>query len=169
MNYDKPLVKIVVLSGALGVGVSPLFAQTAPGGTGPAMPSNPGVQQPSPTFPQPGQTVPQPAQPGVPAQPAPGVPQTDRFPGQPTPGLPSTEPVPGQPAPIPGQPGTIPEKLDQPRPTTPPVTPDTRMERGPGSGARLDGERRSITPPAPPTVPGAGQTGTPNTEGSLNR
>lgn len=49
--------------------------------------------------------------PGGPAQPGPAVPQTQpTIPGQraPSPGLPQTDP-------LPGQPGTIPEHMQQPR------------------------------------------------------
>jgi hypothetical protein len=170
MQSRKPLVSAIVLSASVGLIAPFAFAQTAPGGT-PIGPATPGGVPPSgPTRPQPGQTLPQPARPNAPVQPAPGVLQTDPFPGRPTPGGTPIEPVPGQPAPIPGQPGTIPERLEQPRPTTPPAKPGSSPEmQAPGSGARLDGERRSIIPPEPRTIPNSYQGVTPGTQGGVAR
>jgi hypothetical protein len=86
MNRQKQLFAITVLSASIGLSVQPIFAQTAPGGT--TTPGGPA--QPGPAVPQPGPQI----QPTIPGKPAPGLPQTD---------------------PIPGQPGTIPERMQHPR------------------------------------------------------
>jgi hypothetical protein len=165
MKQKRNVIKAVILSGAVGLGAPPLFAQTAPGGglSGPANPNQPvpNAQQPGPTFPQPGPTVPQQGQRTTPTEPTPGLPQTKPIPGQPTPGSPQTEPVPGQTAPAPGQPGTIPERLDQPGATNrldPPS--NSPQQQAPGTGAKLEGERRSIIPPEPRSTIPPGQSGT---------
>jgi hypothetical protein len=81
----KEILTAVLLSGSVGLGAQSLFAQGVPGGR-PSGPSSPGQ-----TVPQPG--MPREMQPTIPGQPAPGLPQT---------------------APIPGQPGTIPEQIQPP-------------------------------------------------------
>jgi hypothetical protein len=166
MKRKKEIMTAAILSGIVGLGAPSLFAQTAPGGvpSGSATPGQtaPTVPQPGPTFPQPGLTVPQQPQPNIPGQPAPGLPQSKPIPGQPTPGLPQTEPIPGQAAPLPGQPGTIPERLEQPTTPNRLDVPGTSTEKpAPGTGAKLEGERRSIIPPAPRTatpIPGEADT-----------
>lgn len=167
MKQKNQLVTAVFLSATVGLGAQSLSAQTAPGSgsSGPTTPGQPlpNAQQPSPTFPQPGLTIPQPRQPETPTQPSPGLPQTKPFPGQPTtPGAPQTEPMPGQTAPLPGQPGTIPERLDQPSAPNRLDAPGSSTEKqAPGTGAKLEGERRSIIPPAPHTAtPRSGESGT---------
>ncbi|HWO42156.1 MAG TPA: peptidoglycan-binding protein [Candidatus Eisenbacteria bacterium] len=93
MTRKKQIVTAVLISGTLGWGAQPVFAQggSSPGGaTGPT----------GPTVPQPGPEVPRETQPTLPGKPAPGIPQTD--------------PVPGQPRTMPGGPGTIPERMEQP-------------------------------------------------------
>jgi Putative peptidoglycan binding domain len=92
MNRKKEIVTAVLLSGSIGIGAQSLFAQGMPGG-GPSGPSTPG-QTTGPTVPQPEPTIPQQTQPTIPGQPAPGLPQT---------------------APMPGQPGTIPERMQPPQ------------------------------------------------------
>jgi hypothetical protein len=166
MKRKKEIATAVILSGTLGLGVQSVFAQNSPGGapTGPAGPgqSMPNAQQPGPTFPEPGMTTPQPGRPGVPTQPAPGIPQTKRFPGQPTPGSPQPDPVPGQTTPRPTQPGTVPEKLDPLGETNRLDRPGTSTENSTPQGSSLEGERRSITPPEPrSTMPQSGQSATP--------
>jgi hypothetical protein len=167
MKRNKQLVTVVILSGTLSLGAQALFAQSAPGGapSGPGTPrqTTPTVPQPGATFPEPGTTIPQQTQPNIPGQPAPGIPQTRPFPGQPTtPSSPQSETIPGQTTPVPGQPGTIPEILDQPGATNRLDRPGTSTERQtPGTGSSLEGERRSIIPPEPrSTVPQPGQSGT---------
>lgn len=155
MKRKKEIMTAVILSGTIGFAGQSLFAQTTPGGpSGPATPGQPipNTQQPSPTFPEPGLTIPQPRQPAVPGQPAPGLPQSKPLPGQPTPGSPQTEPIPGQTAPLPGQQGTIPEKFEQPGATNRLDGSGTSTEKQAPQGTRLEGERRSIIPPAPPTT-----------------
>jgi hypothetical protein len=165
MKCKQRLVQAAILSAAVSLGAESLFAQTAPGGglSGPANPSQPvpNAQQPGPTFPQPGLTVPQEGQRSTPTQPTPGLPQSKPLPGQPTPGSPQTEPIPGQTAPLPGQPGTIPERFEQPGATNRVAPPATSTENpAPKTGARLEGERRSVTPPPPQgTTPLPGETG----------
>jgi len=95
MTRRKQIVTAVLISGTVGLGVQPVFAQT---GTSPGGSSAPG--QTGPTVPQPGPQVPRETQPTFPGKPAPGIPQTD--------------PVPGQPRTVPGGPGTIPERVEQP-------------------------------------------------------
>jgi hypothetical protein len=91
MKAKKRILTALLLSGSVGLGGQPLFAQSAPGG-GSIGPSNPG--QTGPTVPQPGPGIPRETQPTIPGQPAPGLPQNH---------------------PIPGQPGTIPERVERPR------------------------------------------------------
>lgn len=86
MNRRKRILTAAVLSASVGLGAQSVVAQNAPGGT--SMPGSPA--QPGPAIPQPGPQV----QPTIPGKPAPGLPQTD---------------------PIPGQPGTIPERMEHPR------------------------------------------------------
>jgi hypothetical protein len=187
MGRRKRFITIVMLSGTLGLGAESLVAQTAPGGTaaGPAAGQNaPGVpgstsprtepgtipmepatpgqsvpNSPGPTFPQPETGIP-PQRPLDPlSQPAPGAHQSKPFPGQ---SAPHAEPVPGQTAPLPSQPGTTsPERLDQPSIPNHLDTPSGPSERqAPGTGAKLEGERRLIIPPAPPsTTPQPGNSG----------
>lgn len=102
MKRKREILAAVILSGTVGLGAQSLFAQTAPGGA-PSGPVTPGKT--GPTVPQPGPTMPPQTQPTIPAQPAPGRPQT--------------EAIPGQTAPLPGQPGTIPEIVEQPGMTKP--------------------------------------------------
>src|SRR5919108_279978 len=90
MKRKKQILTAILLSGSVGLGAQSLFAQSAPGG-GPSAPSNPGTT--GPTVPQPGPGMPQEMQPTIPGQPAPGLPQTWPFPGQP---------------------GTIPERIQPP-------------------------------------------------------
>jgi hypothetical protein len=90
MKSKKIIVTALLLSGSVGLGGQSLLAQSAPGGG--IGPSNPG--QTGPTVPQPGPGVPRETQPTIPGQPAPGFPQ-------------------GQP--IPGQRGTIPERVERPK------------------------------------------------------
>ena len=85
MNRKKRIFTAAVLSASVGLGAQAVFAQSAPGGM--SMPGGPA--QPGPAIPQPGPQV----QPTIPGKPAPGLPQTD---------------------PIPGQPGTIPERMQHP-------------------------------------------------------
>ena len=86
MKQRSKILTVALLSASVGVGAQSLFAQSAPGGS--SAPGSPG--QPGPATPQPGPRT----QPTIPGQPAPGLPQTD---------------------PIPGRPGTIPERAEQPR------------------------------------------------------
>lgn len=89
MNLKNRTVTALIVSSSLGFGAQALLAQTVPGGapSGPMAPRGPVAPQPDPTFPQ--QT-----QPTIPGQPAPGLPR-------------QTEPVPGQQ-------GTIPERMQPP-------------------------------------------------------
>jgi hypothetical protein len=90
----KKIVTAALLSASIGLGTNSLLAQTTPGGsTGPTNPSGPIAPMPRET------------QPTIPGQPAPGLPQTNPMPGQAAPGMPS---------PMPGQPGTIPERVQRP-------------------------------------------------------
>jgi hypothetical protein len=90
MRRKKHLVTAALLSASVGLGAQSIFAQTSPGGS--PRPSNP--SQSGPTVPQPGPSSPRETQPTIPGQPAPGLPQSQ---------------------PMPGQPGTIPERAQQPR------------------------------------------------------
>ena len=92
MNGRRKVLTVALLSASVGLGAQSLCAQNTP---------SPGSSTPG----LPGQTVPQPGprtQPTIPGQPAPGLPQTDLMPGQ-------------SGTPMPGQPGTIPERAQQPR------------------------------------------------------
>jgi hypothetical protein len=91
MKQKKRILTAILLSGSVGLGAQSLFAQTAPGG-GPSTPSSPGTT--GPTVPQPQPGMPREVQPTIPGQPAPGLPQS---------------------APFPGQPGTIPERIEPPQ------------------------------------------------------
>lgn len=86
MKRRSTILTAALLSASVGLGAQTVFAQSAPGGS--SAPGSPG--QPGPAVPQPGPRT----QPTIPGQPAPGLPQTD---------------------PVPGQPGTIPERAEQPR------------------------------------------------------
>jgi hypothetical protein len=86
MNRQKKIFAASIISASLGLSGQAIFAQNVPGGT--TTPGGP--VQPGPAVPQPGPQV----QPTIPGKPAPGLPQTD---------------------PIPGQPGTIPERMQHPR------------------------------------------------------
>jgi Putative peptidoglycan binding domain len=90
MRRKRQIVTAALLSGSVAFGAQSIFAQGAPGG-GPSGPASPG--QTGPTVPQPGPTTPRQTQPTNPGQPAPGTPQTD---------------------PMPGQRGTIPERVERP-------------------------------------------------------
>jgi len=85
MKQRQKVLTATLLSASMGLGAQSMFAQSSPGGT--SMPGGP--TQPGPAVPQPGPRT----QPTIPGQPAPGLPQTD---------------------PIPGQPGTIPERMEHP-------------------------------------------------------
>lgn len=91
MNFNKQAMAALVISASLGWGTQAVLGQVAPGGapSGPTPPGGmgPGAPQPDPNFPRP-------MQPTIPGQPAPGLP--------------------GQTQPIPGQPGTIPERIQPP-------------------------------------------------------
>lgn len=92
MNGRRKVLTAALLSASVGLGAQSIFAQNTP---------SPGSSTPG----LPGQTVPQPGpqtQPTIPGQTAPGLPQTDLTPGQPG-------------TPMPGQRGTIPERVQQPR------------------------------------------------------
>ena len=90
MTRKKQLVTAALLSASVGFGAQSIFAQTSPGGSmGPGSPSQSG-----PTVPKPDPSSPRETQPTIPGQPAPGLPQSQ---------------------PMPGQPGTIPERAQQPR------------------------------------------------------
>lgn len=87
MQRKKPILAALLLSASVGLGAQSALAQTAPGGSaGPTNPRGPIVPQTEPNLPRE-------IQPTIPGQPAPGIPQTDR---------------------IPGQPGTIPERVQRP-------------------------------------------------------
>jgi len=87
MKRKKLILTAALLSASIGLGAQSVLAQTAPGG--PAVPSNPR----GPGVPQPEPNLPREIQPTIPGQPAPGIPQTD---------------------PMPGRPGTIPERVQRP-------------------------------------------------------
>ena len=90
MTRKKHLVTAALLSASVGLGAQSTFAQTSPGGSmGPSSPSQSG-----PTVPKSDPSSPRETQPTIPGQPAPGLPQSQ---------------------PMPGQPGTIPERAQQPR------------------------------------------------------
>lgn len=84
MKRRNQTVTAVILCGGLGLGAQAVFAQNVPG-SAPSGPSS------GPSTPQPNPTLPRETQPTIPGQPAPGLP--------------------GQTEPIPGQPGTIPERI----------------------------------------------------------
>lgn len=86
MDKKSKILTAALLTASMGLGAQSIFAQTAPGGA--AAPGSPA--RPGPVLPQPGPQT----QPTLPGQPAPGFPRTD---------------------PVPGQPGTIPERAEQPR------------------------------------------------------
>jgi hypothetical protein len=86
MKRKKQILTAVVLSGSVGLATQSILAQSGPGGS-----AAPGGRPSAPG--QTGPTVPQP-EPGVPRQ------------TQPT--------IPGQSDPLPGQPGTIPERVQRP-------------------------------------------------------
>src|SRR4030095_1687157 len=88
MKRKKQILTAALLAASVALGAQSISAQTAPGGsTGPTNPTDPIV-------PQPRQNLPRETQPSIPGQPAPGIPQT---------------------SPMPGQPGTIPERIEPPR------------------------------------------------------
>jgi len=91
MNLRKRTVTALIVSSSLGLGAQTLFAQAVPGGA-PSGPPAPG--RIGPTAPQPDPTMPRQTQPTIPGQTAPGMP--------------------GQTEPIPGQQGTIPERMQPP-------------------------------------------------------
>ncbi len=90
MKRKRQILTAALLSASVGLGAQSVLAQTAPrdGSTGPTNPTEPVVPQP-----QPGPSLPRETQPTIPGQPAPGIPQPDRMPGQP---------------------GTIPERVQRP-------------------------------------------------------
>lgn len=87
MKRRFQIVTAVLLSAGVGVGAQSLSAQTTAPGGGAMGPQNPA---------QPGPNLPRETQPTIPGQPAPGIPQTQ---------------------PMPGQPGTIPERIAPPSPS----------------------------------------------------
>jgi hypothetical protein len=87
MKRRNQTLTAVILCGGLGLGAQTGFAQSVPGST----PSGPST---APGTPQPNPTMPRGVQPTIPGQPAPGLP--------------------GQTEPVPGQPGTIPERIQPP-------------------------------------------------------
>src|SRR5262245_40764972 len=88
MKRKNQILIAALLAASVGVGAQSIWAQSVPGGsTGPTNPTDPIV-------PQPRQNMPRESQPTIPGQPAPGIPQTN---------------------PMPGQPGTIPERIEPPR------------------------------------------------------
>src|ERR671919_549090 len=94
MKRKKQILTAVVLSGSVGLTAQATLAQSGPGGTGApgGRPSAPG--QTGPTVPQPEPGVPRQTQPTIPGQTAPGIP--------------------GESDPLPGQRGTIPERVERP-------------------------------------------------------
>jgi len=87
MKRKRNILTAALLSASVGLGAQSVLAQTAPGGSaGPTNPRGPVVPQPEPNLPRE-------TQPTIPGQPAPGIPQPDRMPGQP---------------------GTIPERVQRP-------------------------------------------------------
>ena len=89
MKQKKQILTAVILSGSVGLGTQSIFAQSGPGGSAPGGPSGPSVPgQTGPTAPQPGPSSPRQTQPTIPGQTAPD--------------------------PMPGQPGTIPERVERP-------------------------------------------------------
>jgi hypothetical protein len=90
MKRKKQLVTAALLSASVGFGAQSIFAQTSPGGS--MRPSSP--SQSGPTVPKSDPSSPRETQPTIPGQPAPGLPQSQ---------------------PMPGKPGTIPERVQQPR------------------------------------------------------
>jgi hypothetical protein len=86
MSRRRKILTAALLSASVGLGAHSVFAQSSPGGS--SIPGGP--MQPGPAVPQPEPRT----QPTIPGQPAPGLPQTN---------------------PIPGQPGTIPERMEHPR------------------------------------------------------
>src|SRR5688572_12601041 len=95
MKRKKQILTAVILSGSVGLGTHSILAQSGPGGSAPGGPSGPSVPgQTGPTAPQPGPGSPRQTQPTIPGQTAPSAP--------------------GQPDPMPGQPGTIPERVERP-------------------------------------------------------
>jgi hypothetical protein len=91
MNMRNRTVTALILSSSLGFGTQAVLAQTVPGGapSGPMAPGGTG-----PVAPQPDPNFPRQMQPTIPGQPAPSLP--------------------GQSEPIPGQQGTIPERMQPP-------------------------------------------------------
>jgi putative peptidoglycan binding protein len=87
MKSKSQVLTALLLSAGVGLGAQSISAQSTAPGGGATGPNNP--TQPRPNFPRE-------TQPTIPSQPAPGIPQTD---------------------PIPGQPGTIPERIEPPRPS----------------------------------------------------
>jgi hypothetical protein len=88
MKRKRQILTVALLSASVGLGAQSILAQTAPGG-GSTRPTDPT----GPVVPQPGPSLPRETQPTIPGQPAPGIPQPDRMPGQP---------------------GTIPERVQRP-------------------------------------------------------
>jgi peptidoglycan hydrolase-like protein with peptidoglycan-binding domain len=95
MKRKRQILTAVILSGSVGLGTQSILAQSGPGGSAPGGPSGPSVPgQTGPTSPQPDPSSPRQTQPTIPGQTAPSSPgQTDRMPGQP---------------------GTIPERVERP-------------------------------------------------------
>jgi hypothetical protein len=84
MKRKRQIVTAVLLSAGMSLGAQSLSAQSTAPGGGTTGPNNP---------PQRGPNLPRETQPTIPGQPAPGIPQTE---------------------PLPGQPGTIPERVAPP-------------------------------------------------------
>jgi putative peptidoglycan binding protein len=87
MRRINQTVTAVIISGGLGLAAQVVFAQSVPGSSPSGPTAGPGAPQTDPTMPRE-------TQPTIPGQPAPGLP--------------------GQSAPVPGQPGTIPERVQPP-------------------------------------------------------
>src|SRR5918996_3033730 len=97
MKRKKQILTAVILSGSVGLGAQSILAQSGPGGgggTGGGSSGSGAPGQTGPTVPQPGPGSPRETQPTVPGQSSPG-------------GA-------GRSDPLPGQPGTIPERVERP-------------------------------------------------------
>jgi peptidoglycan hydrolase-like protein with peptidoglycan-binding domain len=124
MKRKKQIFTAALLSASIGVGTQSALSQIAPGPS--TEPTNPR----GPVFPQPQPNLPRETEPIIPGRPAPGIPQT---------------------GPLPGQPGTIPEKAQRPSAgdQNMMITPDDIKKAqdalrakglNPGTGGRLDSQ-----------------------------
>jgi hypothetical protein len=84
MKGKRQILTAALLSASVGLGAQSIFAQSTVPGGGAMGPNDPV---------RPGPSTPRETQPTIPGQPAPGIPQPDRMPGQP---------------------GTIPERMERP-------------------------------------------------------